>query len=134
MSQHAIRAHLAGSVLDPAGETLQILAISAGTGNGWEFSEAILRDSLALWQGVECFIDHAWNERSVRDLAGICTQPRWLTEQQGICLDLQAIGPGADLLMQTAHQMQKRNNALPDVGFSADLLFNAEDKIGRAHV
>jgi hypothetical protein len=127
MSQHAIRAHLAGSVLDPAGETLQILAISAGTGNGWEFSEAILRDSLALWQGVECFIDHAWNERSVRDLAGICTRPRWLTEQQGICLDLQAIGPGADLLMQTAHQMQKRNNALPDVGFSADLLFNAED-------
>lgn len=127
MSQHAIRAHLAGSVLDPAGETLQILAISAGTGNGWEFSEAILRDSLALWQGVECFIDHAWNERSVRDLAGICTRPRWLTEQQGICLDLQAIGPGAELLMQTAHQMQKRNNALPDVGFSADLLFNAED-------
>ncbi len=127
MSETTIRVHLTGSILEQAEETLQILAISAGTGNGWEFSEAVLRDSLALWQGVECFIDHAWNERSVRDLAGICTRPRWLAEQQGICLDLQAIGPAADLLSQTAQQMRSKEAALPDVGFSADLLFTAED-------
>lgn len=127
MSETTIRVHLTGSILEQAEETLQILAISAGTGNGWEFSEAVLRDSLALWQGVECFIDHAWNERSVRDLAGICTRPRWLAEQQGICLDLQAIGPAADLLRQTARQMKSKEAALPDVGFSADLLFTAED-------
>jgi len=127
MSEHTVRVHLAGSVLGQPGETLQILAISAGSGNGWEFSEAVLRESLTLWQGVECFIDHAWNERSLRDLAGICTHPRWKEAQQGICLDLQAIGPGAELLLQTARQMQSSNEILPDVGFSADLLFNAED-------
>ncbi len=128
MSQQTVRVHLAGSVLGEPAETLQILAISAGSGNGWEFSEAVLRESQALWQGVECFIDHAWNERSLRDLAGICTHPRWQEAQQGICLDLQAIGPGADLLLQTARQMQSGNNVLPDVGFSADLLFTAEER------
>jgi hypothetical protein len=53
----------------PAGE-FEVLAITAGEGNGWTFGEECLRASIALWNGVECFVDHAWWGHSVRDLAG----------------------------------------------------------------
>jgi hypothetical protein len=36
----------------------EVLAITAGEGNGWQFSEDVLRESLSLWDGVECFVDH----------------------------------------------------------------------------
>ena len=52
----------------------EILAITSGNGNGWQFPPETLQASLALWEGVESYIDHAqqpgW-KRSVRDLAGI---------------------------------------------------------------
>lgn len=121
-----VRARLAVAMLDRAHPTLQILAISAGSGNGWQFDESVLRESLPLWQGVECFIDHAWNERSVRDLAGLCSDPVWDAEQQGIRLDLKPIGPAAALLKDVAAQMQTSDEPQPDLGFSADLLFNAD--------
>ncbi len=50
--------------------SFEILCITAGDGNGWQFSEDVLQASLGLWAGVHCFIDHAWASRSVRDLAG----------------------------------------------------------------
>ena len=53
---------------------LEILAITAGVGNGWRFSPQVLRESLPLWDGVESFVDHALSPRSVRDLAGICSR------------------------------------------------------------
>lgn len=121
-----LRTHLAGTTVWPMGDTLEILAISAGSGNGWEFSDTVLRDSLPFWQGAECFIDHAWNERSVRDLAGLCTDPVWAEDQHGIRLKLKAVGPAADLLTSVARQMQPGQEPLPDLGFSADLLFSAE--------
>ncbi len=119
------RVHLAGQSKWNGETPLRILAISAGNGNGWDFEEAVLRDSLPLWQGAECFIDHSWSERSVRDLAGICTDPVWQAEQQGISLTLTPSGPAADLLTELSAEMCSSREPLPDVGFSADLLFNA---------
>jgi hypothetical protein len=114
---------------DANGQSLEILAISAGSGNGWEFSEAVLRDSLPLWQGCECFIDHSWCERSVRDLAGVCSDPGWDEGKRGIRLHLKAVGPAADLLTSLAAALQAESSPQPDLGFSADLLFNADNTL-----
>ena len=48
----------------------RVLAISAGDGNGWHFRPRALQQSLPLWEGVDCFIDHspspAHGNRSIR--------------------------------------------------------------------
>jgi len=108
----------------PDGE-FEILAITAGNGNGWEFPAAALRESLPLWDGVECFIDHDWKARSLRDLAGVCYDPRWSEEEGGIRLSLRPFGPSAGLLQQAADGMLNQATPAPRVGFSADLLFTA---------
>jgi hypothetical protein len=109
----------------PGQQEIEILAISAGSGNGWEFPAEVLRGSLALWDGVECFIDHAWESRSLRDLAGVCHHPRWSEESQGVQLNLRPFGPAAGLLQQASEAMRTGSEPLPNIGFSADLVFSA---------
>lgn len=105
--------------------TIEIIAISAGSGNGWEFSAEVLQTSLGLWDGVESYIDHTWQARSVRDLAGICSNPRWEEERQGIQLTLSPLGPSAEVLRQTAQETLQPHAPSPHIGFSADLIFSA---------
>ena len=126
--QHAQthRLHLALESSREEGEYFEILAISAGVGNGWEFPARVLRESLSLWDGVESYIDHAVELRSVRDLAGVCSAPRWDEERSGICLTLTPLGPSADLLRQTAADARQAQAAQDHIGFSADLLFSAQ--------
>ena len=58
------------------GNGYEIITISAGMGNGWEFSADVLRESLMLWDGVECFIDHApLTERNALSGRSIGTLP-----------------------------------------------------------
>ncbi|MEE4194486.1 MAG: hypothetical protein V2J07_04735 [Anaerolineae bacterium] len=104
-----------------------ILAITEGEGNGWQFSRAVLRESLPQWESVETFIDHAaaGHPRSVRDLAGLCTQPRWDEEHAGIRLQLVPRGPSAAMLSELAEMMLAGEEPQPPLGFSADLLFTA---------
>jgi len=58
MTQVEQRAKLVsiGAVL-PGGK-FEVDAITAGEGNGWKFSADCLRESLPLWEGASCFIDH----------------------------------------------------------------------------
>lgn len=105
------------------GEGFEILAITSGSGNGWEFSPACLQASLPLWDGVECFVDHARAARSVRDLAGVCRSPAWDEGSAGIRLQLVPAGPSADLLRLVGEEMLQEKAPLPGVGFSADVLF-----------
>ena len=51
----------------------EVTAITTGVGNGWHFTQEALQASLALWEGVEVFIDHQQplTQRSLRDLAEI---------------------------------------------------------------
>lgn len=93
-------------------------------GNGWQFSAEVLRESLALWEGVECFVDHAWPPRSVRDLAGVCSQPRWEDSLQGIRVKVTPCGPSASVLEAMAN-LENNSKVHPRVGFSADLVFSA---------
>jgi len=107
----------------------EILAITAGEGNGWIFSSEVLQSSLPLWDQVQSFIDHSWGGRSVRDLAGVCTQPQWDAERSGIRLMLTPAGPSAALLREVGVSIKHAAPSLPEIGFSADLLFSAEGNL-----
>ncbi len=105
-----------------------ILAITSGEGNGWQFSADVLRTSLPLWEGVQCFVDHHLTRPSIRNLAGICRSPQWLEAQQGIGLRLEPFGPSAGLLKEVAQSVLENPQANPGVGFSADILFQVDGK------
>ncbi len=119
----AARVRLSGEAL---GE-FEILAITAGEGNGWHFSAETLRQSLPLWDGRECYLDHRLAERSLRDLAGVVYDPQWDEARQGIRLRLKPLGPAADLLRELGSLMLNES-IRPQVGFSADLLFTARGR------
>jgi hypothetical protein len=104
---------------------IEILAITAGVGNGWIFSPQVLRDSLPLWDGVETFVDHNQPPRSIRDLAGACSSPRWDESASGIRVSLSPCGPAAELLTRLEEDLHHVEGVLPKIGFSADLLFSA---------
>ena len=106
----------------------EVLAISAGQGNGWHFPASVLKESLPLWEGVACYVDHhdLSGERSVRDLAGVFTQPRWEEHLGGIKLNLYTLGPAGSLVAALGRQLIAVNGAKPRVGFSADIIFAAE--------
>jgi hypothetical protein len=119
---HQIKLAMDGQV-NSNGE-FEIMAITAGDGNGWTFGAQTLQDSLTLWDGAECFVDHAWYSRSVRDLAGVLHSPKWDAEKQGIQCQLKTIGPSGPLLAELGRQMLA-DGAHPRVGFSADVVFTA---------
>jgi len=108
----------------------EVDAITAGEGNGWLFNENCLRESLALWDNVECFVDHgSWFDmsRSVKDLGGIFHNPRWSDDNKAIRVDLTTLGPNSRLVEELGRQII--NEPLrPRVGFSADVLFTAKNK------
>ncbi len=124
----ALQCRLSASGTVGAGGEFEILAITTGAGNGWEFGETCLQDSLALWDGAECFVDHAWYGHSVRDLAGVCHSPEWDTESKGVKARLKAVGPSAGLLTELGRQMLAETGKKPRVGFSADVLFTAQGR------
>lgn len=111
----------------PTRNGFEIFAITQGNGNGWNFPADVLRKSLSLWANASCFIDHDFFSRSIKDLAGVCTNPQWDETGQGIKMELKPFGPGADTLIQIGKEMLS-NNTPAKVGFSADILFTATGK------
>lgn len=143
MSADEQRAYFGLQTLAPAGEKaacigaagqFEVLAITAGNGNGWLFRADVLRRSLALWDGVECFVDHASGPqhspgRSVRDLGGVFHQPAWDEAAQGIRLRLRTLGPAGGLVDALGRDLLASDGAGgPRVGFSADIGFVAKGK------
>jgi len=125
----------------------EILAITAGSGNGWIFSTECLQSSLPLWDQVQTFIDHSWSGHSIRDLAGVCFNPRWDETNHGILLTIKPVGPSSALLAEIGKEMLTErspvaepmnepvevitptgNQHKPRVGFSADILFTSQGK------
>ena len=121
------RINLTSTSVNDQGE-FQILAITAGEGNGWKFQAAALKDSVALWDGVHTFIDHHWFGTSVHDLAGVCHSPVWDEAAQGIKLHLKPFGPAAPVLLEMGKQFLAEKQVKPDVGFSADIMFTAKGR------
>ena len=132
-SQRA-RLEASGTLLE--GGRFLVDAIRAGTGNGWEFPAEALQSSLALWQGVECFVDHEQNPgslrggRSLRDLGGVFENPTWDEADQAVRLELHTMGPSAGLVEALGRAMlaESHNGNRPRVGFSADILFTAQGR------
>jgi hypothetical protein len=114
----------------PSGE-FEVLAITAGIGNGWDFTEKAIKESLSLWENVECFVDHSWFNRSVRDLAGVLSKPLWSDDHKGIKATLIPFGPSAALLSELGRQLLESDGPAPKIGFSADVLFTASGKTVR---
>ncbi len=112
--------------VNPAGQ-FEIACITAGIGNGWNFTSAALRESLALWDGAQCFMDHSWDSHSLRDLAGVIHSPAWSDDIQGITAALRPVGPSGAMLSELGSAMLGPKPK-PEVGFSADVLFTAQGK------
>ena len=121
------RIELEAASVNDAGQ-FEILAITAGDGNGWKFSADALKSSLSLWDGVQTFIDHHWFGNSVHDLAGVCFGPEWDESRQGVRLSLRPVGPAAPVLVEMGKQLLAADKVKPSVGFSADLMFTAKGK------
>jgi hypothetical protein len=130
MPDEGIRLNLSGSGSVNDKGVFEIVAITAGEGNGWTFSTDVLKDSLELWDGVECFVDHgSWfSGRKVKDLGGVCRNPRWSDPEEGIKLDLQAMGPMGELVTELGRELLAEEEPKPKIGFSADLLFKGKGR------
>lgn len=126
--QHNARFAADGEAL--AGGEFEVCLITAGEGNGWQFGESALRESVGLWDGAECFIDHGHMSvnRSVRDLAGVFSGAVWDAARRGVVARLSALGPGAGLLLELSKQVLKEGPR-PRVGFSADVFFSAQGRV-----
>src|SRR5512137_972597 len=128
------REHRARLTANLAPGKFEIIAITAGDGNGWTFPAQVLQNSIALWDKVECFIDHALFGHSLKDLAGILTAPTWDELKQGVRATLRTVGPSGPLLAALGREMladpeYNAGEPKPDVGFSADVLFTANGKV-----
>jgi hypothetical protein len=120
--------HFEVSAAVTAAGSFEILAITAGVGNGWEFPAETLRASLALWDNAQCFIEHEWSGHSLRNLAGVLHAPAWDETTHGIKSQLKPVGPSAPLLVELGRQLLAEGQPHPNVGFSADVIFNATGK------
>ena len=131
MSQEEQRLQFsAAASVTPAG-VFEIDAISAGDGNGWVFTEEVLQESLPLWGGVSCLVDHGsfWEGRTVRDFGGVLTDPRWSADNKSVRLTLKTMPPSGTLIDEIGRQILALPAAQrPRVGFSADVMFTAKDK------
>jgi hypothetical protein len=125
--EHRLSLEASGKAL-PSGK-FEVLAITAGEGNGWYFPAAALKASLPLWEGVFCYIDHDRRARSVRDISGVLREPRWDEEAQGVRAVLEAFGPGAALLTELGKRvLEGEKEAIAHIGFSADVLFTGRNR------
>jgi hypothetical protein len=118
----------ASGQVTPAGK-FEVDVINAGNGNGYQFTEKALRESLSLWNGSTCFVDHgSWlGGRSVKDIAGVFSNPRWVEESNAIRMDLQTMGPAGVLVEELGRQVLSEE-IKPKIGFSADVIFTAKGK------
>ena len=124
------RTQLALEAVATAAGEFEITAITAGKGNGWTFPANVLQASLALWDGVETFVDHGelTAGRSLKDLGGVCHSPAWDEFDSGIHLKLKTTGPAGPLVAALGRELLADSGHKPRVGFSADVLFTGADK------
>lgn len=109
----------------------EVTAITTGVGNGWHFTQEALQASLALWEGVEVFIDHQQplTQRSLRDLAGVGFSARYDESCQGVVLKLKPSGPSAQMLADIGAEWLASQPPRTHLGFSADVVFSAAGKV-----
>jgi hypothetical protein len=103
---------------------IEVIAITAGVGNGWSFGADVLQASTPLWDKAECYTDHVQGHHSVRDLGGVLSDPKWDEASQGVRCVLIPAGPAAQVIRDTA-DASLAHPALP-IGLSADILMRVD--------
>jgi len=102
-----------------------ILPINAGVakGHNLDFSAAVLKDSLPMWDNLPCFLDHPgfFEGPSVRDLAGALHDPAWNETSQGIQANLVPAGPSGEVLSRLRETAKSDPAIMSAIGFSAVL-------------
>ena len=106
------------------GKGIEVIAITAGIGNGWNFSSAALNASVPLWDKAQCYTDHTTDKHSVRDLGGILSNPQWDEMAQGVKAVLIPTGPAAQVVRDLA-DASLAHPALP-IGLSADIVMRVD--------
>lgn len=126
------RITLRGAGLPNAQGLFEVFLITEGQGNGWNFSANVLRESLKLWEGAECFVDHLgfWDSgQSVRDLCGVFYDVSFDESAKGVKAKLKSLGPSGSLLSELGKEILSEDAATrPSVGFSADVGFKAKGR------
>ena len=123
------RVRLDGAATVNARGEFEILAITVGQGNGWNFSADVLRASVPLWNGAEVFVDHPHNfgeQHSVRDLGGVCYNATFDDAAQGVRLTLKTLGPSGPLLDALGRELLSESTPHLRVGFSGDIGFTVQ--------
>lgn len=118
--------------VSPSGD-FEIVAITAGEANGWNFSADCLQASVPLWDRVTSLIDHTdlWEGPSVTKLAGVLYDPQWDNIRRAVSVKFSPYGPLASLARQLGKDYLEARNAgrpVPNIGFSADISFTANKK------
>ncbi len=122
----------------PGEQAIEVTIIKPGIStNRHEYPEDVLMASVPLWEGVAAFCDHpSWIDqtraggRSVRDLVGVYTEPRW---DNGIRAKLHFNGQANWLydLVREAIRDRESGKAVPPIGISADMLVFRERLMDR---
>ena len=105
-----------------------VRVITAGNGNGMEYSRAVLKESVPLWEGVKSFIDHSWTGQSVRDLCGVFKNAYFDEEVGGVAADFVPFGPAKDVAIALAEDVLENPELADGIGFSGDIFINATGK------
>jgi hypothetical protein len=127
--KEGIRLTLEASAKPVGPGTFEVMAITAGEGNGWVFPAGVLQASLPLWEGATCFIDHDQRARSVRDVGGVLQEAVWDAAGQGVRATLRAFGPGGPVLTALGEAILAGEDlGTGRIGFSADVLFAGKNR------
>ena len=118
--------------VNPRGE-FEIVAITAGHANGWNFTAKALQESVKLWDGTNSLVDHAgfFDMPSIMKLGGVCYGPAWDETRQGIKATLRPFGPCGPLVADLGKEVlaaKAKGDPLPKIGFSADIWFKANGR------
>lgn len=122
------RTQLRANATPNAQGLFEVVLITAGQGNGWNFSAQVLEDSVKLWDGCECFVDHAGamqGGQSLRNLCGVFYDVTFDEQVGGVRAKLKTLGPSGPLAAQLGKEWLAEQEPRPAVGFSADIGFIA---------
>ncbi len=83
------------------------------------YSEAVLKESIPLWDGAAAFCDHF--NKSVRNIAGVVYSPWW---EDSVKAKLRILDPNVYTFLCQLIADRDNNLPIPDIGISADLQVN----------
>jgi hypothetical protein len=144
-SEVTLRVAFGGAEVTPGpGGSFDVTLFRAGQANGYTYPVAVLEASVPLWDGATSFVDHAtWDDlsrgRSVRDICGVVSAPRFETEPAGdsgtgrIRAQFRPAGPDGPFVEAVIRQLLADKEAglpIPNVGLSADITFAYKIAVG----